>query len=201
MTAPEHDDEIIQVDLFGEPILPPAPGAATRGRRGAVPAAQWQELLTDEALVARYRASIHWRGQSDCAYWLGTISSTGHGKFRVGSHTDDSRRVVTAHLIGYQLHHGVLADALGDVVIGHRCDEPSCQQPAHMEVITRAENDADYRHRKNQWPLADVRGARGRAAVIREAILAARAAGGDVEAAITAADAAGRPPQPSGTLF
>ncbi len=194
-----HDDG--DVDLFGGLLPAPEPGAATRGRRGAVTAAQWQVWLTDEDLVARYRTSVCWRGPSACAYWLNTISSTGHAKFRVGSHTDDSRRVVTAHLIGYQLHHGVLPDALGDVVIGHTCDEPSCQNVFHMEVISRAENDADYRARRHQWPLTDVRGARGRAVAIRTAILAALAEERDVEAAIAAADAAGRPPEPADTLF
>ena len=201
MTTLDHHGQEVEVDLFGDSIAPPAPGEATRGRRGAVAAAQWQAWLNDEDLVARYRASIHWRGPSACAYWLGTISSTGHAKFRLGSHTDDSRRVVTAHLLGYQLHQGVLPDALGDVVIGHTCDEPSCQNVCHMEVISRAENDADYRRRKYLWPLSDVRGAQGRALALREAIRAALAIKGDVEAALAAADAAGRPHPPADTLF
>ncbi|SIO87455.1 hypothetical protein [Nocardiopsis sp. JB363] len=199
MSAPEHHE--VEVDLFGDPIAPPDPGAATRGRRGAVAAAQWQAWLNDADLVARYRASIHWRGPSACAYWLSSISSSGHGKFRLGSHTDDSRRVVTAHLIGYQLHRGVLPDALGDVVIGHTCDEPSCQNVFHMEVISRAENDADYRRRKNRWPLSDVRGAQGRALALREAIRSALDNGSDVESALGEANAAGRPHPPADTLF
>ena len=191
----------VEVDLFGEPITPPSPGEATRGRRGALTETQWRTWLADQALVERYLATIHWRGEGACAYWLGTISSTGHAKFRVGSHTDGTRRVVTAHLLGYQLHHGVLEDNLGDVVIGHRCDEPSCQQPRHMEVISRADNDADYRARRHQWPLSDVRGARGRAVALRDAVRSALAEGLDVEAALAAADAAGRPPELTGTLF
>ena len=194
-----HEDA--EVDLFGEPVQPPSPGEATRGRRGALTSAHWRTWLEDQTLVERYRATIHWRGENACAYWLGTLSSTGHGKVRVGSYIDDTRRVVTAHLLGYQLHHGVLEDGLGDVVIGHTCDEPSCQQPAHMEVIPRAANDADYRARRHQWPLCDVRGARGRAVALREAIRTAVAERGDVEAALAAADAAGRPPEPTGTLF
>src|SRR5699024_6523411 len=111
--------EGVEVDLFGDPIEPPPPGEATRGRRGALTAAQWRTWLDDQVLVERYLATIHWRGEDACAYWLGTISSTGHAKLRVGSYTDDTRRVVTAHLLGYQLAHGVLEDSLGDVVIGH----------------------------------------------------------------------------------
>src|SRR5699024_764459 len=190
-----------EVDLFGDPIEPPPPGEATRGRRGALTAAQWRTWLDDQVLVERYLATIHWRGEDACAYWLGTISSTGHAKLRLGSYTDDTRRVVTAHLLGYQRAHGILEDDLGDVVIGHRCDEPSCQQPAHMEVISRADNDADYRARRHQWPLSDVRGARGRAVALRDAVRTALAEQDDVEAALAAADAAGRPPKPTDTLF
>ena len=189
-----------EVDLFGDPV-DRSTVEATRGRRGAVTAAQWRPWLEDQALVERYLATIHWRGDTACAYWLGTISSSGHGKFRLGSQADGTRRVVTAHLLGYQLHHGVLDDGLGDVVIGHRCDEPSCQQPTHMEVISRADNDADYRARRHQWPLSDVRGARGRAVALRAAIRAALSEQGDVEDALAAANTAGRPPEPTGTLF
>ena len=198
--SPREHDEGLDVDLFGEPIPAPDPSQATRGRRGAITAAQWQAWLSDEVLVARYLANICWRAGS-CAYWLSTISSTGHGKLRVGSRTDDSRRVLGAHLFGYQLHHGVLADDLGDVVIGHRCDEPSCQQPAHMEVISRAENDADYRARRHQWPLSDLRGAHGRAVALRDTIRSTLDTGGDVESALDACNALGRPPRNTDVLF
>lgn len=78
-------------------------------------------------------------------------------------------------------------------MIGHTCDEPSCQQPAHLELIPRRTNGDDYRLRRHRasGPLADARGAHLRAVSIRDAILHARAAGLDVEAAIAAASAAG----------
>ena len=39
--------------------------------------------MPKQDLLARYRASTHWRGDDQCAYWLSTISSSAHGKFRV----------------------------------------------------------------------------------------------------------------------
>ena len=49
--------------------------------------------------------------------------------------------------------------------------------------------------------LSDVRGARGRAVALRDAVRSALAEGLYVEAALAAADAAGRPPELTGTLF
>jgi hypothetical protein len=189
-----------QPDLFGGAGPTPVPGRAPvrRGLRGQVPAEQWAQWLADPAVRQRYRAKICWRGPDQCAYWLGAMTTPGgHGKLRVGARGEaDSRRLVTAHVYGYQLHHGLLPDTGDDQVVAHRCDEPSCQLPAHWELISRGDNTRDWRARRHSGPLADVRGPAGRAAAIRDAILTAQTAGADVDAAITAAQAAGLPPSP-----
>jgi hypothetical protein len=66
------------------------------------------------------------------------------------------------------------------------------------------DNVHDYLDRRNRGrghPLADVRGAHGRAVAIREAILAARETGRDVESAIWSARAAGVRDVGQDTLF
>ena len=131
-----------EIDLFGDLLPAPEPGAATRGRRGAVPAAQWQQWIDDEHLVERYRAAVYWRGENACAYWLSSLSSTAHGKFRLGSRSDGSRRVVTAHVFGYQLAHGVLADDAGDVVVGHRCDQSVDRTTAARSGVSATRDSA-----------------------------------------------------------
>jgi hypothetical protein len=83
-------------------------------------------------------------------------------------------------------------------VIRHRCDEPSCQAAGHLAAGSPADNFHDYlaRRRDPYSPLNDRRGPRGRAAAIRNAILAALAedaSGGQIEAAIEQASAAGIP--------
>ena len=45
----------------------------------------WQAWLDDLDTLRRFEALIYCRGPDQCAYWLGAISSTGHGKFRAGS--------------------------------------------------------------------------------------------------------------------
>lgn len=180
-----------QVDLFGDPVPPPA-DAPVRGRRGAVDLADWRTWLADPVVRQRYRARVCWRGTDRCAPWLGNLSSTGHGKVRVGSRGDGTRRMVSAHVLGYQLARGLITGD-DDLCLAHSCDEPACQQPAHLSLVARAVNLDQYQARRWGGPLADVRGPRGRAVAVREAILSAREAGADVEEAIAAARAEGMP--------
>ena len=177
-------------------------GAAT----AQADAGMWLTWLADPDTRRRYEALVYRRGPGQCAYWLGALSSTGHGKFRAGSRARSRARerpeagpsrIVTAHVYAYQLHHGALPEAwAGRVVIRHECDETSCQAWEHLIIGTQPDNVRDYQARRGResGPLADRRGARGRAVAIRGAILTARRAGTDIEEALRQAVSAGIPP-------
>lgn len=172
-------------------------------RFNRLPPDLWRALLDDLETVARYHARVYRRGSGLCWYWTGAISSTGHGRLRCGTRALEAERpasrVVAAHVFGYQLSRGLLRpgpEAGKLPVIRHKCDEASCGNPSHWISGTTADNAADYaaRGRVPGSPLTDRRGPGGRAVAIRDAILAALAAGGnpaDVEAAIQTASAAG----------
>lgn len=187
--------------VAGEQLLMPFPAQAVAT---AVGAEQWQVWLTDPETQGRYEALVYRRGPDQCAYWLGAISSTGHGKFRAGSRARarpeaGPSRIVTAHVYAYQLHHGVIPAArAGQAAIRHQCDETSCQNRDHLVIGTQLDNVWDYRARRGRegGPLADWRGARGRAVAIRAAILAARRAGTSTEEALQQAISAGVPSRP-----
>lgn len=109
--------------------------------------------------------------------------------------------MISSHLYGYQAEYGVITAAPDeDLVLAHTCDEPACQQPQHLHLVTRQENLAQYQDRRESGPLLDARGAFGRAVAVRTAILAAIERGQDVEEAISAARAAGLP-EPGERLF
>ncbi|MFD8851546.1 hypothetical protein [Streptomyces sp. NPDC059604] len=157
---------------------------------GVVP---WDQLAADVATVARYQAKVYrGPGPTPCHWWLGAISDSGHGKFRAGSRPAGTSRVVSAHVLGFVVHHGAAALGAG-VVVRHTCDEPSCQNPGHWLTGERLQNVVDYAARRvlTGHALADVRGAAGRAVAVRDAILAAEP--GTEPAAIAAALAAGHP--------
>ena len=176
--------------------------AALSAASSQADAGMWLTWLADEDTRRRYEALVYRRGAEQCAYWLGAISSTGHGKFRAGSRAQarpeaGPSRIVTAHVYAYQLHHGALPPAeVGQVVVRHRCDETSCENGRHLIIGTQPDNVRDYVARRGRasGPLADKRGARGRAVAIRAAILTARRTGADIEEALQRAIEAGIPP-------
>lgn len=150
--------------------------------------AMLRAAVADPVVVARYRSHILVRGEHECWPWTGAIAGNGHGRFQVGDAyllgpEGDRQRVtyvVIAHRVGYAVLNGV--DALLQVpLLAHECDNPLCQQPRCWRESSFADNRREFvsRRRIVLSPLADVRGARGRARAVRDA---ARA-GGDVEAA------------------
>ena len=186
----------------------PARGGRSAGERdqlGRIPLDLWQALAGDAEARARYYRKVHWRGPGQCAFFLGALSSGGHGRFRAGTRQAVADRpaslVVPAHVYGNELSRGIpwphpVTGLLP--VIRHRCDEPSCQAIGHLAAGSPGENVRDYlaRRRDPYSPLNDRRGPRGRAVAIRNAILAALAedaSAGQIEAAIETASAAGIP--------
>jgi hypothetical protein len=132
-----------------------------------VDAAIWQAWLGGPDTRSRFEALVYQRGPSQCAYWIGAISSTGYGKFRAGSRGRPRTgtgpavpsRIVTAHVFAYQLQRGVIAAPwAGQAVIRHTCDETSCENWDHLLIGTQPENVWDYQVRRGRedGPLAIV---------------------------------------------
>ena len=183
----------------GQQLLVTSPARAVAAR---IDPGLWLAWLADPDTRRRHEALVYRRGPGQCAYWLGALSSTGHGKFRAGSRARARpeaglSRIVTAHVYAYQLHYGAFPAAwAGQVVIRHQCDETSCQAWEHLIIGTQPDNVRDYQARRGResGPLADRRGARGRAVAIRSAILTAGRAGTSIEEALRQAISAGIPP-------
>lgn len=148
--------------------------------------------LAAPATVARYWAHIQVPdGAQACWWWTGAVSGHGHGRFHLSAERQtggDGRTwrrnyTIIAHRFGYALAFGL--DALGHApVVAHRCDNTLCQRPDHWRESTQRDNRRDYYARRALvlGPLADRRGARGRARALRDALRD----GHDVDAAILA---------------
>ena len=179
--------------------------AAEREQLGRIPLDLWQALAGDAEARARYCGKVYWRGPGQCAFFLGALSSGGHGRFRAGTRQAVADRpaslVVPAHVYGYVLSRGIPGpDPVTALLplIRHRCDEPSCRAAGHLAAGSPADNIHDYLARRQDpySPLNDRRGPRGRAVAIRNAILAALGkdpGAGQIEAAIGQVPAAGIP--------
>ncbi|MFE9735451.1 HNH endonuclease signature motif containing protein [Streptomyces sp. NPDC005863] len=67
--------------------------------------------------------------------WVWTASSR-NGYGTIG--TADGKQY--AHRLSYVWHHGPIAEGL---VVRHRCDNPLCVRPDHLELGTKADNSRD----------------------------------------------------------
>lgn len=81
---------------------------------------------------------------SGCWVWLSTKNEQGYGRFaiRVAPY---KQRWYSAHRLVWEWEHG----AEPELCVLHRCDNPSCVNPAHLFLGTHKDNAAD-RDRKGR---------------------------------------------------
>ena len=88
------------------------------------------------------------RDLCECWKWLGYRMGgrkREYGGFRVSI---PERRIVYAHRFSYCLFHGLEYTDIKGKVIRHKCDNPLCVNPIHLEPGTQADNVADMIKRK-----------------------------------------------------
>src|SRR4029077_8484474 len=86
--------------------------ARDRGQLGRIPPDLWAALLADTTSRARVHEKVCRRGPGQCHYWLGALTSSGHGRVRLGVRAASAVRpasvVVAAHVYLYQESRGLL---------------------------------------------------------------------------------------------
>jgi len=86
-------------------------------------------------LAERFHAKVDRSGgPTQCWPWLGARNSNGYGRFR---HVGRKEPATTAHRIAYELAKGPLPPGTEP---DHLCGNRDCQNPAHLEAVTRSEN-------------------------------------------------------------
>lgn len=84
----------------------------------------------------RFWPKVDRRSENECWHWKGSLSR-GYGQMSA------SRRGLAplrAHRVAYELANGPISDGL---VVRHKCDNPKCVNPSHLEVGSQRENALD----------------------------------------------------------
>lgn len=92
-----------------------------------------------------------------CWIWTGPFDKDGYARqMKVGSRTDNSRRMVRPHRLVYEQTVGPIPEGF---TIDHLCRRRCCVNPAHLEPVTTRENTQrgwrkNKTHCKNGHPLS-----------------------------------------------
>jgi hypothetical protein len=99
-------------------------------------------LITDKD-ARRFMAGVLKTFDEDsCWEWLKGKNVGGYGKISIGG------RPQAAHRISYILFCGDIPEGL---IVRHRCDNPGCVRPSHLEVGDHMDNSDDRRERLIVW--------------------------------------------------
>lgn len=87
--------------------------------------------MTTQTLEQRFWSKVDNCSRDACWEWTGGINGNGYGQINVAG------RVIGAHRIAYELLVGPIPEGLE---LDHLCRNRTCVNPAHLEPVTRREN-------------------------------------------------------------
>lgn len=113
--------------------------------------------------------------EGECIEWDGIINKNGYGVSYIEG------RAQLAHRVAFALSNGVAIVKIRGIVVRHKCDNPKCINPSHLEPGTQADNVRDM-HERGRNGHGGPAGSRNASAKLRESdipVIRERLARGD----------------------
>ena len=103
-----------------------------------------------KTLEERFWSAVPLRPEVGCWEWRRSRKPFGYGQVREG---DSKSPLLLAHRVSWELANG--RRLLPGEVVRHKCDNPSCVRPEHLEIGTHADNvrDCINRGRARRTPM------------------------------------------------
>lgn len=122
----------------------------------SLPVAKDMQLTEAECEVARARLN-RWTMETACGcwVWVGRVLNTGYAQLKLGT------RLYMAHRAAWAVTHDGACPG-GEWTVDHTCHIRLCCNPAHLRIVTRAENWAENRQYQQHLAGHPTRGARRR---------------------------------------
>ena len=88
-------------------------------------------------LCDRWLSKVSPEPMSGCWLWTGAVKELGYGVIGLGTRQQGTAK---AHRVAWELHNGEIPPRMN---VLHRCDVPSCVNPAHLFLGTLQDNARD----------------------------------------------------------
>lgn len=128
-----------------------------------------------EAVESRFWRKVDATGE--CWIWTALLTPFGHGV--INMKTPDGWRPMIASRVSYEMAYGRIPAGL---MVRHKCDNPACVRPEHLELGTHDDNMRDMRERHRS--ASGERHSQARLTMVRVRDIRARLAGGETRASI-----------------
>ena len=90
--------------------------------------------IRDKGHLCRFWGNVAIRSKGECWPWTGYLDGKGYGIFKIG------RRMLIASRTAYAIANDSVPQSL---CVMHKCDNPPCCNPLHLELGTHQQNIQD----------------------------------------------------------